>query len=77
MKKSLWIGALMGAGAVLGPVLPVTSAGAEQAAAAMQVEGAYLRTSTPSSKSGAAFLEITNETGADDVLIGARSELGA
>lgn len=35
----------------------------------------YLRSSTPSSKSGAAFLELTNNSGQDDRLVGARSPL--
>ena len=39
------------------------------------VSDAYLRSSMPSAKTAAAFLEITNNTGQDDVLIGVRSEL--
>lgn len=41
----------------------------------MVVTDAYLRTSTSSSKSGAAFMVLKNETGQDDRLIGARSDL--
>lgn len=43
--------------------------------AAFVVEDAYLRSSTPSSKSAAAFLKLTNQTGKDDRLVGARSAL--
>lgn len=41
----------------------------------MVVSDPYLRTSTPTSKSGAAFMVLRNETGQDDRLIGARSDL--
>ncbi|AXI48968.1 copper-binding protein [Sulfitobacter sp. SK012] len=39
------------------------------------VRDAYLRSSTPSSKSGAGFMELINQTGQDDRLIGVRSDL--
>ena len=45
---------------------------AQTAPAGFIVDDAYLRSSTPSSKSGAAFLKLTNNTNQDDRLIGVR-----
>lgn len=39
------------------------------------VHDPYMRTSTPTSKSGAAFMQLMNKSGQDDRLIGAKSPL--
>lgn len=44
--------------------------------AGLIVENAYLRSSTPNSKSAAAFLMLRNLSDTDDRLIGARADLG-
>lgn len=41
----------------------------------MVIEDAYLRSSTPQSTSGAAFLMLMNRSGSDDRLIGAASDV--
>lgn len=47
----------------------------DQNNAAIVVEGAYLRTTTATSQTGAAFLVLTNATGTDDRLLGARADI--
>jgi hypothetical protein len=43
------------------------------AAAQMVVEDAYARAATPTARSGAAFMQITNSTGSDDRIVAAAS----
>ena len=45
------------------------------AAQGLDVTDAYLRSSTPQSTSGAAFMSVTNHSGADDRLIGASADI--
>jgi copper(I)-binding protein len=61
--------------AVVMAVVTVKISPLDQSNAAFVVEQPYLRTSLPTSTSGAAFLELRNETGEDDRLIAARSLL--
>jgi len=43
----------------------------------VEIEDAYARVSSPSAKTGAAFLHITNHTDVDDRLIGVKSDVAA
>ncbi len=61
--------------AVVMAVLSVKVSPLDRSNAAFVVEGSYLRSSLPSSTSAAAFLVLRNQTGRDDRLIGARSDL--
>lgn len=57
---------------VSGEATPVTQApDAEEPAGAVEVTGAWARTSPAVATAGAAYMDITNGTDADDVLVGA------
>lgn len=60
---------------VMMTVLTFKAAPVEAGDASFVIKDPYLRSSTPNSKSGAAFMMLSNMTGQDDRLIGARSEL--
>lgn len=53
----------------------LTMLAAPLAAGSIMVEDAYMRTSTPSSKTGAAFLMLRNMGDTDDRLIGAAADI--
>ena len=67
--------AVVGLLAVFMAVLTFKAAPVDPMVKVMVVRDAYLRSSTPSSKSGAGFMELINQTGQDDRLIGVRSDL--
>ncbi|MBM7066424.1 copper chaperone PCu(A)C [Actibacterium sp. 188UL27-1] len=46
-------------------------------AEAIEVDGAYARSSGPNAKAGAAFMELRNTSGEEDKLVGARSDVAA
>ncbi len=52
----------------------LTLAGAAVADESIAVEDAYIRSSTPTSQTGAAFMVLNNQGAGDDRLIGARSD---
>ncbi len=57
--------------------LALVLAAAPALADGMRVEDAYVRVSGPAAQSGAIFLQVLNETGADDRLIGAETQAAA
>ena len=61
--------------AVVMAVVSVKMSPLDQSDAAFVVEDAYLRTSMPTSQAGAAFMTLTNRTGTDDRLLGARADI--
>ena len=67
--------AVVGLLAVFMAVLTFKAAPVDPMVKVIVVRDAYLRSSTPSSKSGAGFMELINQTGQDDRLIGVRSDL--
>lgn len=74
-KATLGIVVLFALVAVVMAVVSVKLSPLDQSNAAFAVEEPYLRSSLPTSTSGAAFLALRNMTGQDDRLIGARSDL--
>lgn len=66
MKLTRYFGA-----AIAAAILATTSAFAGE----MMIEDPYVRTSTPTSKTGAAFMTLMNQTDSDDRLIAASSEV--
>lgn len=61
----------------LAPVVLVSLVAFPAFADGIKVMDPYARTASPAAKSGAAFMMIHNETGADDVLVAARSDVAA
>ena len=74
-KATLGIVVLFALVAVVMAVVSVKLSPLDQSNAAFAVEEPFLRSSLPTSTSGAAFLVLRNMTGQDDHLIGARSDL--
>ncbi|KEJ89800.1 copper(I)-binding protein [Sulfitobacter donghicola DSW-25 = KCTC 12864 = JCM 14565] len=66
---------LFAAIAVVIAVVSVKMSPLDKSKVGFRVEEPYLRSSLPTSKSAAAFLVLGNQTGEDDRLIAARSEL--
>lgn len=74
-KVAMGLVVLIALMAVVMAVVSVKVSPLDQSNAAFVVEEPFLRASLPTSTSAAAFLVLRNQTGRDDRLIGARSDL--
>lgn len=74
-KAAMGIVVLFALAAVVMAVVSVKMSPLDQSNAAFIVEEPFLRSSLPTSTTGAAFLVLRNQTGRDDKLVGARSDL--
>lgn len=74
-KAAMGIVVFFALAAVIMAVVSVKMSPLDKSTAAFAVEEPFLRSSLPSSTSAAAFLVLRNQTGRDDRLIGARSDL--
>jgi copper(I)-binding protein len=74
-KAAISIVVLFALAAVVMAVVSVKLSPLDKNNAAFVVEEPYLRSSMPSASTAAAFMVLRNQTGADDRLIAARSEL--
>ena len=74
-KAAMGIVVLFALAAVVMAVVSVKMSPLDQSNAAFIVEEPFLRSSLPTSTSAAAFLVLSNQTGRDDRLVGARSDL--
>lgn len=74
-KAAMGIVVLFALAAVVMAVVSVKMSPLDKGDAAFVVEQPYLRSSLPTSTSGAAFMVLRNQTGSDDRLLGATSPL--
>lgn len=74
-KTAMTIVVMFALAAVMMAVVSVKMSPLDQNNASFAVEAPFLRSSLPTSTSAAAFLVLRNQTGRDDRLIGARSNL--
>jgi len=74
-RKTIGIVVLVALLAVVMAVVSVKMSPLDQSNAAFVVEAPFVRSSLPASTTAAAFMVLRNQTGRDDVLVGARADI--